>query len=195
MGLNQEFDQQRDRLGQHAARAGAQRHACRRRSSWRSITCCTTCGCSRAAREVGLMRRSGEIAAGAHVRGDALLPPGRMEYEVMAELLHEFNRHGADISYHPIVGGGANSCVLHYRDNNARLERRRPAAGGCGLRVRLLRLRHHPHLSGQRPLHAASSARSTRWCWRRSAPRSPRSSPAITGMSRTTPRCAPSPRA
>ena len=47
--------------------------------------------------------------------------PGRMEYEVMAELLHEFNRHGADISYHPIVGGGANSCVLHYRDNNARL--------------------------------------------------------------------------
>ena len=39
----------------------------------------------------------------------------------MAELLHEFNRHGADISYHPIVGGGANSCVLHYRDNSARL--------------------------------------------------------------------------
>jgi Xaa-Pro aminopeptidase len=44
-----------------------------------------------------------------------------MEYEVMAELLHEFNRHGADISYHPIVGGGANTCVLHYHANNARL--------------------------------------------------------------------------
>jgi len=71
--------------------------------------------------EVGLMRRAGQIAAGAHVRGMRFCRPGRMEYEVMAELLHEFNRHGADISYHPIVGGGANSCVLHYRDNNSRL--------------------------------------------------------------------------
>ena len=71
--------------------------------------------------EVSLMRRSGEIAAGAHVRAMQFCRPGRMEYEVMAELLHEFNRHGADISYHPIVGGGPNSCVLHYRDNSARL--------------------------------------------------------------------------
>ena len=61
------------------------------------------------------MRRSGEIAAGAHVRAMRFCRPGRMEFEVMAELLHEFNRHGADISYHPIVGGGANSCVLHYQ--------------------------------------------------------------------------------
>jgi Xaa-Pro aminopeptidase len=71
--------------------------------------------------EVSLMRRSGEIAAGAHVRAMRFCQPGRMEYEVMAELLHEFNRHGADISYHPIVGAGPNSCVLHYRDNNARM--------------------------------------------------------------------------
>ena len=71
--------------------------------------------------ELSLMRRSGEIAAGAHVRAMRFCRPGRMEYEVMAELLHEFNRHGADISYHPIVGGGPNSCVLHYRDNSARL--------------------------------------------------------------------------
>jgi Xaa-Pro aminopeptidase len=71
--------------------------------------------------EVSLMRRSGEIAAAAHVRAMRFCRPGRMEYEVMAELLHEFNRHGADISYHPIVGSGANSCVLHYRDNNARM--------------------------------------------------------------------------
>ncbi len=71
--------------------------------------------------EVALMRRSGEIAAGAHVRAMRFCQPGRMEFEVMAELLHEFHSHGADISYHPIVGGGANSCVLHYRANNARL--------------------------------------------------------------------------
>jgi Xaa-Pro aminopeptidase len=71
--------------------------------------------------ELALMRRAGAIAAGAHVRAMQFCQPGRMEFEVMAELLYEFNRHGADISYHPIVGGGANSCVLHYGDNNARL--------------------------------------------------------------------------
>jgi Xaa-Pro aminopeptidase len=64
------------------------------------------------------MRRSGAIAAGAHVRAMKFCRPGRTEYQVMAELVHEFGRHGADTAYHPIVGGGANSCVLHYGDNN-----------------------------------------------------------------------------
>ena len=40
----------------------------------------------------------------------------------MAELLHEFRRHNADTSYEPIVGGGANSCILHYRENNQPLK-------------------------------------------------------------------------
>jgi Xaa-Pro aminopeptidase len=71
--------------------------------------------------ELATMRRAGRIAAQAHIRAMRHCRPGRMEYEVMAELVHEFGRHGADVSYHPIVGGGANSCVLHYRDNNARL--------------------------------------------------------------------------
>jgi Xaa-Pro aminopeptidase len=71
--------------------------------------------------ELAIMRRSGKIGAGAHVRAMQYCRPGCMEYEVMAELVHEFGRHGADTSYHPIVGGGANSCVLHYRDNNQRL--------------------------------------------------------------------------
>ncbi len=71
--------------------------------------------------ELNLMRRSGDIAAGAHLRAMRFCEPGRMEFEVMAELLHEFHSHGADISYPPIVGGGANSCVLHYNANDARL--------------------------------------------------------------------------
>ena len=72
--------------------------------------------------ELATMRRAGRIAAQAHIRAMRHCRPGMMEYQVMAELVHEFGRHGADVSYHPIVGGGANSCVLHYRDNNARLE-------------------------------------------------------------------------
>jgi Xaa-Pro aminopeptidase len=44
-----------------------------------------------------------------------------MEYELAAEFMHEFHRHHADIAYEPIVGGGANGCVLHYRENAAPL--------------------------------------------------------------------------
>jgi Xaa-Pro aminopeptidase len=72
-------------------------------------------------RELAIMRRAGAIAAGAHVRAMKFCRPGRTEHQLMAELMHEFIRHGADIAYHPIVGGGANSCVLHYADNDQTL--------------------------------------------------------------------------
>jgi Xaa-Pro aminopeptidase len=68
--------------------------------------------------ELDAMRRSAGIAVAAHRRAMSFTQPGRMEYEVMAELLHEFRRNNADISYHPIVGGGANSCILHYHENS-----------------------------------------------------------------------------
>jgi len=64
------------------------------------------------------LRRAAQIAVGAHRRAMRFARPGRMEYEVMAEVLHEFRSHNADISYYPIVGGGANACVMHYRDND-----------------------------------------------------------------------------
>src|SRR5277367_5834985 len=68
--------------------------------------------------EQASLRHAAEIAMGAHRRAMRFARPGRMEYEVMAELLHEFRSHNADISYHPIVGGGANACVMHYRNND-----------------------------------------------------------------------------
>ncbi|MEO7916327.1 MAG: Xaa-Pro aminopeptidase [Dokdonella sp.] len=71
--------------------------------------------------ELALMRRSAEIAAEAHVRAMQTTRPGMHEHAVEAELLHTFRRHGAVASYEPIVGGGANACVLHYRANNALL--------------------------------------------------------------------------
>jgi Xaa-Pro aminopeptidase len=72
--------------------------------------------------ELELLRESARIAAAAHVRAMRFCRPGRREYEVMAELVHEFRRYNADTSYHPIVGGGPNSCILHYRDNNQTLK-------------------------------------------------------------------------
>jgi Xaa-Pro aminopeptidase len=68
--------------------------------------------------ELKLMRESARIAAQAHVRAIQATRPGGHEYQIVAELLHEFRRHNAATSYEPIVGGGANSCILHYREND-----------------------------------------------------------------------------
>lgn len=71
--------------------------------------------------EVDLMRESARIAARAHVRAMKTCRPGLNEFEIMAELVHEFRMHNADVAYQPIVGGGDNSCILHYRENDQRL--------------------------------------------------------------------------
>ena len=71
--------------------------------------------------ELRVMRKAAQIAAAAHVRAMRAVSPGMNEHELEAELLHEFRRRGAVPSYEPIVGGGANACVLHYRANNAPL--------------------------------------------------------------------------
>jgi Xaa-Pro aminopeptidase len=71
--------------------------------------------------EQARLKRSAHIAVSAHRRAMRFARPGRMEYEVMAELLHEFRSHNAEVSYHPIIAGGANACVMHYRDNDRRL--------------------------------------------------------------------------
>jgi Xaa-Pro aminopeptidase len=74
------------------------------------------------AHELGVMRRAGRIAAAAHRRAMQAARPGRMEYEIEAELLHEFRRNGAQFpAYSPIVAAGAHSCVLHYVANDARM--------------------------------------------------------------------------
>ena len=74
------------------------------------------------AHELGTMRRAARIAAAAHRRAMHSARPGRMEYEIEAELLHEFRRNGAQFpAYSPIVAAGANACVLHYVANDARL--------------------------------------------------------------------------
>ncbi|HET6546392.1 MAG TPA: Xaa-Pro aminopeptidase [Rhodanobacteraceae bacterium] len=71
--------------------------------------------------ELRLMRKAATIAAKAHQRAMLGTRPGMNEHAVEAELLHAFRLHGAVPSYEPIVGGGANACVLHYRANNAEL--------------------------------------------------------------------------
>ncbi|VCU72075.1 Xaa-Pro aminopeptidase [Pigmentiphaga humi] len=75
------------------------------------------------ASEIATMRRAGEISAGAHVRAMQAARPGMREYEIEAELLHEFRRHGSQaVAYNSIVATGHNACVLHYRAGDAELK-------------------------------------------------------------------------
>ena len=72
------------------------------------------------AHELATMRRAAQISAAAHRRAMRATAPGRAEYEIEAELLHEFRRAGAQSpAYTSIVAGGANACVLHYVRNDA----------------------------------------------------------------------------
>ncbi|MEO1767280.1 aminopeptidase P N-terminal domain-containing protein [Thiobacter aerophilum] len=72
--------------------------------------------------ELAIMRRAATISGAAHRRAMRVTAPGRYEYEIEAELLHEFRRQGAQApAYMPIVAGGANACVLHYVRNDAPL--------------------------------------------------------------------------
>ena len=74
--------------------------------------------------EIGIMARAGKISSDAHVRAMRLAKPGMFEYQVEAELLHEFIRNGArQPAYGSIVAAGANACVLHYRENSAPLRK------------------------------------------------------------------------
>lgn len=73
--------------------------------------------------EIATMRESASIAAQAHVRGMQTVKPGMWEYQLEAEYLHEFMRHGARFpAYNTIVGGGSNACILHYVENNQVLQ-------------------------------------------------------------------------
>ena len=71
--------------------------------------------------EVAVMRESARIAVEAHGRAMRACRPGVLEYELEAEILHTFVRNGAGWAYPSIVGGGDNSCILHYTENNAPL--------------------------------------------------------------------------
>ena len=71
--------------------------------------------------EITAMRKSARIAARAHKRAMQVCEPGMNEADIHAELLNIFTRNHCEASYIPIVGGGANACVLHYISNRDEL--------------------------------------------------------------------------
>ena len=69
--------------------------------------------------EVALMRRACDITAKGFLRVARFVRPGVKEYEIEAEFIHEFTRHGARFAYQPIIATGINACCLHYVANEA----------------------------------------------------------------------------
>jgi len=69
--------------------------------------------------ELATMRRAAEITKEAHLRAMHFTRPGMHEYEIDAELLHVFRKHGSERpAYESIVGSGPNATILHYRAGN-----------------------------------------------------------------------------
>ncbi|MBW8192682.1 Xaa-Pro aminopeptidase [Neiella marina] len=68
--------------------------------------------------ELAIMEQAATLSANAHCRAMEKAYPGIHEYQLEAEIHHEFARNGARFpAYNSIVGGGANACILHYTEN------------------------------------------------------------------------------
>jgi len=71
--------------------------------------------------EIDLMQNACNITKSGIERILGFVKPGVWEYEIEAELIHEFIRNRSrGFAYTPIIASGANACVLHYIENNAR---------------------------------------------------------------------------
>jgi len=72
--------------------------------------------------EIDLMRTAAQIAARGHNRAMQVCRPGMYEYQLEAELLHEFTSNGGVPAYCSIVGSGENGCILHYNENRSQMK-------------------------------------------------------------------------
>lgn len=70
--------------------------------------------------ELDLMQQACDITKAGVERILRFVKPGVWEYEIEAELMHEFIKRRANgFAYTPIIASGKNACVLHYIQNNA----------------------------------------------------------------------------
>ncbi len=73
----------------------------------------------KAGEEIRMISQAIDITGGAFQRILKFVRPGVTEYQVEAELTHEFLFRGTSGSaYHPIIASGINACTLHYIENS-----------------------------------------------------------------------------
>ena len=69
--------------------------------------------------EVAVMRKAAQISVSAHNRAMTFCKPDCFEFQLEAEIHHEFAMQGArNPAYGTIVGSGDNGCILHYTENS-----------------------------------------------------------------------------
>jgi len=69
--------------------------------------------------EIELLKEAIKITGDGLRRLQTKLAPDVMEYELQAELAHEFIRQGASFAgYSPIIASGPDACILHYIENS-----------------------------------------------------------------------------
>ena len=69
--------------------------------------------------EIDLMQQACDITNKGLRRILNAIKPGIMEYEIEAELMHEFlSNRSKGFAYTPIIASGMSACVLHYIENN-----------------------------------------------------------------------------
>jgi Xaa-Pro aminopeptidase len=74
---------------------------------------------SKSEEEISLIREAVNITRKAFLNTLQTVRPGMMEYEIEAQVTHDFIKEGArGHAYQPIIACGANACILHYIDNN-----------------------------------------------------------------------------
>jgi len=69
--------------------------------------------------EIELMQKACDITEKGFRRILKFVKIGKMEYEIEAELMHEFlSNRSKGFAYSPIIASGSSACVLHYGENN-----------------------------------------------------------------------------
>ncbi len=72
--------------------------------------------------EIALMRKSANISVDAHKRVFKNCKPGVFEYQIEADIIHEFGKNGSVPAYTSIVASGENACTLHYISNREKMK-------------------------------------------------------------------------
>lgn len=77
----------------------------------------------KSATEIEIMQQAADISANAHKRAMSFSQAGKFEYQLEAEIQHEFAMNGARfVAYNSIVAGGDNANILHYTENSDELQ-------------------------------------------------------------------------
>ena len=85
--------------------------------------------------EVAQIKKAINITKNAYERVQKNLAKYNYEYEIEADITHEFLRCGAEHEFSPVIASGKNSCTMHYSKNSSKLQKGKPILVDVGARL------------------------------------------------------------